>query len=350
MVRILAILTLIFTVVIGGAAIFVMRFKPAQRPPSTDVVEGTPARIERGRYLVNNVLGCFDCHSERDLTRYGGPAKGPTGAGGDCFGDREKFPGTLCMPNITPHPTAGIGGWTDGELKRAIREGVGRDGEALFPIMPYREYQALSEEDTNATIAYLRTLAPVDKVVPRANIDFPVKYLIKLAPQPLEGPVAEPPATDRLAMGKYLARISGCIACHTPVDTRHQPIPGQELSGGQAFNGPFGTLRSANLTPHATGLGDRTEAVFVGLFKAFAGPPETLPAVTPEANTVMPWASRAQMTDADLGAIFAYLHSVPAIERTVEKRTPPPVRRVPGAAPTQIMPRPTTDAGADITP
>ncbi|HEY0715871.1 MAG TPA: cytochrome C [Polyangia bacterium] len=327
MVRILAILGLLFTVVIGGAALFIVRFKPAQRPPSTDVVERTPARIERGRYLVNHVLGCFDCHSERDLTRYGGPAKGPTGAGGDCFGAREKFPGTLCMPNITSHPTAGIGAWTDGEIKRAIREGVGRDGQALFPIMPYTEYKALSEEDTNAAVAYLRTLAPVDKVVPRADIDFPVKYFIKLAPQPLAGDVPEPPAGDRLAMGKYLARISGCIACHTPVDSRHQPVPGQELSGGQEFSGPFGKLRSANLTPHATGLGDRSETAFVALFKAYAGPPESLPVVSPEANTVMPWTSRAQMTEADLATIYADLRSVPPIERVVEKRTPPPMRK-----------------------
>ncbi|HEY0707740.1 MAG TPA: cytochrome C, partial [Polyangia bacterium] len=321
MVRILAILGLIFTVVIGGAAVFVVRFKPAQRPPSTDVVERTPARIERGRYLVNNVLGCFDCHADRDLTRYGGPLKGPLGAGGECFGEREKFPGTLCMPNITPHPTSGIGNWTDGEIKRAIREGIGRDGQALFPIMPYTEYKALSEEDTNAAVAYLRTIESVDKVVPRAHIEFPVKYFIKLAPKPLDGPVADPPAGDRLALGKYLARVSGCISCHTPVDKRHLPIAGQELSGGQEFTGPFGTLRSANLTPHATGLGDRTEAAFVGLFKAFAGPPESLPAVTPDANTVMPWTSRAQLTEADLGAIYAYLRSVPAIERAVEKRT-----------------------------
>lgn len=320
--RVFAILLLIFTVVIGAAMTFVIRFKPAQRPASRDVVERTPQRIDRGRYLVEHVLGCMDCHSKRDLTRYGGPALGPAGAGGDCFGEQERFPGTLCMPNITPDPDTGIGTWTDGEVARAIREGVGREGQALFPIMPYREYSALSDEDTNAAVAYLRTLAPVANAVPRAHIDIPVRYLIKLAPRPLAGPVA-PPAADRIATGKYLARISGCIACHTPVDRRHEPLPGQELSGGQEFNGPFGTLRSANLTPHASGLGEKTEAAFIGQFKAFAVPADSLPVVAPLANTVMPWASRAQMTNDDLGAIYAYLRSVPPIERIVEKRTAP---------------------------
>ena len=189
--------------------------------------------------------------------------------GGDCFGENERFPGTLCMPNLTPHPETGLGNWTDGEIKRAIREGVGKQGQALFPIMPYSEYRFLSENDADAVVAYLRSLPAVNNPVPRADIDFPVKFFIKLAPKPLTEAVAEPKSGDRLEQGKYLARVSGCIACHSPVDQRHQPIPGQELSGGQQFAGAFGVIYSSNLTPHATGLGDRTEAAFVGMFKAF---------------------------------------------------------------------------------
>jgi mono/diheme cytochrome c family protein len=331
MLRILAILLSLLALVLIGAGIVVVRVKPRQRAASTDVVERTPARLERGRYLTENVLGCFDCHAKRDYTRFGAPVSGPLGGGGDCFGANERFPGTLCTSNISSDLETGIGAWTDGEIKRAIREGVGRDGQALFPIMPYREYSRLSEEDTSAVITYLRSQPAVKNPVPRSNIDFPVKYLIKLAPEPLKGPVAEP-GTERVAQGAYLARVSGCIACHTPVDQRHLPLAGQELSGGQEFAGPFGTVRSSNLTPHATGLGNRDEAAFVGMFKAFDVAPDSLPQIKPQDGTLMPWLSRAKMTTADLGAIYAYLKTVPPIDRTVEKRPRPAALAQPSGA------------------
>jgi mono/diheme cytochrome c family protein len=326
--RILGILLLLLAGVVTVAALVVARIQPRQRPASTEVIERTPERIERGRYLVNNVFGCMDCHAQRDYTRFGAPVKGPLGAGGDCFGEAERFPGHLCTSNLTPDPETGLGQWTDGEIKRAIREGVSRDGRALFPIMPYGQYRDASDEDINAAVAYLRSLPPVKNPVPAPKIDFPVKYLIKLAPQPLTGPVPEP-AADRVSRGHYLARVSGCIFCHTPVDARHQPIAGQELSGGQEFNGPFGVLRSSNLTPHATGLGSREEASFVGLFKAFDLPSEQLPTIDPKQGTLMPWLSRAKMTEQDLGAIHAYLKTVPPVERAVEKRPPPAGLAVP---------------------
>jgi hypothetical protein len=126
-----------------------------------------------------------------------------------------------------------------------------------------------------------------------------------------------------VAYGRYLATVSGCQFCHTPVDKMHQPVTGKEFSGGQEFKGPWGTLYSANITPHATGLGDRTEQAFVGMFKAFAMPGDQLPVVPPAQNTAMPWLTRAQMSEADLGAIYTFLKTVPAIEHVVEKRPRP---------------------------
>ena len=323
MARVLAILFLLFSVVLGTAATFVIRYQPKQRPPAPEAVARTPERTLRGRYLAEAALGCMDCHAQHDITRFGSPVTGPIGAGGDCFGAKERFPGTLCMPNLTPDMATGLGGWSDGEIKRAIREGVGKNGQALFPIMPYSEYRALSDSDTDAVVAYLRSLPAVTNPVPRADIDFPVRFFIKLAPSPLDGPVPDPDPADVVATGRYLARVSGCIACHSPVDQRHQPLLGQELSGGQEFTGAFGVLRSANLTPHPTGLGDRTQAAFVGLFKSFDVPATTLPQVEAKNGTIMPWLSRARMTESDLGAIYAFLRTVPAIERTIEKRPRP---------------------------
>ena len=187
----------------------------------------------------------MDCHTTKDLTRFGLPDKGPPGGGGDCLGKDLGMPGTVCPSNITPDPDTGLGAWTDGEILRAIREGVSRNGRGLFPLMPYGAYKNLSEEDGRAVVAFLRTLAPVKNAVPLPEIAFPVSFFVKMAPKPLPGPVAEPNSQDRAAHGQYLAAVSGCKFCHTPVDSRKVALPGQDFSGGQEFPGPWGVVRLA---------------------------------------------------------------------------------------------------------
>src|SRR5688572_14672528 len=82
-----------------------------------------PRLVDRGRYLVEHVAGCLICHSQKDQTQFGQPPlPGLQGAGDSCTPD---YPGTLCIPNITPDPETGIGRWTDEELSTAIREGIG---------------------------------------------------------------------------------------------------------------------------------------------------------------------------------------------------------------------------------
>ena len=102
---------------------------------------------------------------QRDL--WGAPPNPAKLGAGVCHTGPEvaDFPGKLCVPNITSHATAGIGEWTDGEILRAIREGIGRDGRALFPMMPYTEYRKMSDEDAHAVVAYLRTLPAIDQKV-----------------------------------------------------------------------------------------------------------------------------------------------------------------------------------------
>ena len=138
-------------------AVWVRTYKPDLRPAPTISVARTPAQVTRGRYLAEHVSGCIGCHSHRDWSRFGGPIVGPLGAGGDCLGEDDGMPGTICIPNLTPDRTTGLGRWSDGEVMRAVREGVDREGHALFPFMPYAEYRALSDADTRALVAYLRT-------------------------------------------------------------------------------------------------------------------------------------------------------------------------------------------------
>jgi hypothetical protein len=306
-----------------GGGLFLAFANPRQRPASQETVARTPERMARGRYLVEHVLDCNGCHTQRDWSRWGGPMRGARGAGGDCLTGEHGFPGRICGSNITMDRETGIGAWTDGEILRATREGVDREGEALFPLMPYTEYRALSEEDARAVLVYLRTFRPVRHAMAETEIDFPVRLFVKMAPRDLDGPVLEPDRSDPVHYGEYLATISGCKFCHTPVDDRNQPVRGQAFAGGQEFRGPWGTVRSSNLTPHVTGLGERGRESFIGLFRVYNDPGAAVPAPAGR-NTVMPWLSLAGMTDDDLGAIYDYLLTVPPIESTVERFPPAP--------------------------
>lgn len=305
----------------GGLAVFVATYEPAQRPAPAETVEATPARVARGEYLVHHVVDCFGCHSRHDWSRYAGPVQGQPGIGGECLTAEQGAPGRICVPNITPDPETGIGSWTDGEILRAMREGVDREGEALFPMMPYLEYRRLSDEDARAVVAYLRSVPGVRNPTPETRLDFPVSFFIKMAPKPLDGPVPEP-ARSGPAYGEYLATIAGCRFCHTPVDERMQPVPGRLLAGGHEHRGPWGVVLASNLTPHATGLGNRSKAEFIALFRSFADASAVAVPVRDGRNTVMPWYAYAGMTDDDLGAIYDYLRTLPPVENRVIKWRP----------------------------
>jgi mono/diheme cytochrome c family protein len=314
----LLVLGVLVALAVAGLALFAVLYKPAQRPAPRERTAVTPARLDRGRYLVESVLDCNGCHTQRDWRRYGGPEVGPRGAGGLCLGREHGFPGRLCGSNITPDVATGLGGWTDGEILRALREGVDREGRALFPLMPYQDYRALSDEDAGAVVAYLRTLPPVRHEVPERKLDFPVSFFVKMSPKPLKSPVPAVDPTDRLRYGEYLATVAGCRFCHTPVDEKQQPVPGRAFAGGHELIGPWGTVRTSNLTPHPTGLGMRSQDNFAGMMRSWAQPEARHVAAEPGRNTAMPWFTYAGMKDEDLEAIYDYLRTVPAVENRVE--------------------------------
>lgn len=302
---------------LAGSAVTVMMVKgPASRPPIAEKVEATPERLERGRYLAHNVMMCFFCHGERDRLLLSQAVKPGTEGWGQCTS--EPFPGKLCISNITSHPTAGIGAWTDGEVLRAIREGIGRDGRALVPMMPYPTYRNLSDEDAQALLVYLRTLEPHDVAVPPSQVNFPVSLLLLQAPKPLEGPVP-PPSREGVAYGRYLTQIAACHDCHGP-----------DLSGGgMQIPTPLGVVVGANITPDKeTGIGRWTRDTFIFRFKSFRSiPPDML--ATPRTTTEMPWLQYSGMTEEDLGAIYDYLMSVPAVSKQVVVR--PDAKKAPAA-------------------
>jgi mono/diheme cytochrome c family protein len=317
--RILIIFFSLLLLVVIVAACYVQWALPNVGTPPELKVEVSPERIQRGQYLANHVAACMDCHSTRDWSRFSGPlTAGALGKGGEYFGPEMGFPGKFYSKNLTP---AHLGNWTDGEVFRAITSGVNKDGDALFPVMPYSFYAKMDKEDILDIIAYLRSLSPIINEVPASEADFPMNFIINTLPKKPNF-AQRPDRTDTVAYGGYLVMAAACMECHTPVD-KGQLIVEKAFSGGRVFELPGGTLRSANITSdEITGIGAWTESLFIERFKMY-GHPENLPPVKPEEyNTVMPWSMYAGMERNDLKAIYVYLKNLPAIQQQVVKYTP----------------------------
>ncbi|MEO8584026.1 MAG: cytochrome C, partial [Flavitalea sp.] len=136
--KIIGVLISIFVVLLLIAVAYLKLFLPNVGTAPVVKIEATPERLERGKYLAENVTVCVDCHSTRDFTKYAGPIKaGPFGGGGEEFGHDFGFPGFFYSRNITP---SHLSSWTDGEIVRAVTSGVSKDGTALFPLMNYLSF------------------------------------------------------------------------------------------------------------------------------------------------------------------------------------------------------------------
>jgi mono/diheme cytochrome c family protein len=246
---------------------------------------------------------------------------GTHGAGSPDF-PLLDLPGDVNPPNITPDKETGAGNWTDDQLARAIREGIGYDGRALFPFMPYENFRHLSDEDLASVIVYLRSLAPVRRAVPGTELIFPVKYLIRSAPHPLEAPVPEPDTSTPVKRGDYLVTIGGCRDCHTP-QHNGQRMPELDLAGGFLLRGPWGEVASANITQAPSGIPYYDEGLFVAAMRTGWVKARKL-------SQIMPWWNFREMSDEDLKSIFAYLRAVPQKPHRVDNSKPPTACRLCG--------------------
>jgi len=267
--------------------------------------------IARGKYLANSVTGCTSCHSPPDPNAPGGAfIEEQIGAGRE-FAD-EGFPGTPRARNLTPDKETGIGAYTDGELLRSMREGIGRDGHALFPLMPYLNYAALTDEDALSIIAYLRTLKPIRNDTGRSQIDFPVSMIIRTVPKPVETPAAPEP-TEPVARGQWLIKMGSCADCHDVFDNHRQPIEGKHFGGGAEFKFPKGTVYAANISSDKeTGIGAYTdEELLRVLNEGIAKDGRPL--------WVMPSAAFKGLTEDDKKAMIAALRTVPPVKNQVPR-------------------------------
>jgi mono/diheme cytochrome c family protein len=258
--------------------------------------------VERGKYLVEGVLTCGNCHSPR----------GPGGvidttklySGGPQTWDEPTF--TVKGANITPDQDTGIGKWSADDMKKAIQHGVRPTGVPLAPIMPYGFYKVFTPADLDAVVGYLRTAPAV-----RNQVQAPV-YKAALhveIPPGAEQPMSEADLRDPVRHGFYQVTIAHCMECHTPKVNDRLDFVSSLGKGGQTFRGPFGESVSRNITSHREkGIGGWSDAeikraITQGIRKdgSRLKPP-------------MGFAWYARMTDGDLNAVVAYIRTLPPKE------------------------------------
>jgi len=289
----------------------------AAEPPGPD-----PQLVARGAYLVK-AGACLVCHT----------AMGPTGPdlaniGGGGLEMKEKF-GVWRSPNITPDKGTGIGNWTDDQIASAIREGIRPDGAKLTPIMPYMNYNAMTDDDVKAVVTFLRTLKPVERQVAKSEI--------KMAAIPAPKPANQPPGDDPIKQGEYMASIMLCNHCHwTPNKDFSGPAgPDKMFSGGLPMEMPplgTGTLFTANITSDPdTGIGKWTEEQILTALKTMQKPDEKM-IQGPMLFMQSMW---SQLEDKDLKNVAAFIKKLPPVKNKVAKSTfkPHPPGAPPGGGP-----------------
>jgi mono/diheme cytochrome c family protein len=314
--RMLGYVLLALIVLVAVAITFTIGWRPIIGPRARAVTdrrfEATPERLARGDYLVNAVAACFGCHSEVDWQNEVIPPA-TRGAGHLIF---DKSIPWLHTANITQDKETGIGGWSDDEIARAVREGIGREGRTLFPMMPYQKFKIMSDEDLASIIVYLRTVPPVRQHIPPTEAPFPVNRFINAVPEPITEPVPEPDLSTPEKRGEYLVTLAGCADCHTPMDEQGQPRPGLEFAGGTEFQNPVGRVVSVNITPDPSGIPYYTDDLFVEAMRTGRVRARKL-------HPQMPYVIYRNMTDEDLRGVFAYLKTLPPVAHRVNNTDPP---------------------------
>lgn len=241
----------------------------------------TTETITRGEIFARTCAGCHSPNGQLPL------------AGQDFFGQDSGPPiGTLWAPNLTP---AHLKDWSDGEIIRAIREGVRRDGRSLM-IMPSSAFHNMSDEDVLALVAYLRSQPAVEPISPPRQFNVlgaimlaaVIPDSIFTAQSPLTNPVVAPARASTAEYGNYLAHL-GCQDCH-----------GSDFRGSAGSEG--GPPPSPDLIEFA-----KTHSVeeFVKTLRTGIKPDGT------PLSEEMPWRDLEKFSDDDFAAIALYLKTLP---------------------------------------
>jgi len=269
--------------------------------------EDAAAAVQRGA-SVFAAAGCAECHTAKG----GKPLAG---------GRALKTPfGTFYSPNITPDPATGIGKWSEVDLKRALREGIGPDGTHFFPVFPYPSFTFMTDADIHDLYAYLKSVPPVAEANRRHEIRFPFRLRILmlgwnrlfLKRGPFQPAATRSPAWNR---GAYLVKaLAHCGECHTPRKMFGQLDLDHALSGTN--EGPEGGT-VPNITPDkATGIGAWSEKDIAYLLENGQKPDGD--DVQGGMRAVVD-SSTSKMTPEDRAAIATYLKSLAPIQHQIGK-------------------------------
>ncbi len=257
------------------------------------------AVIARGKELVFGPAHCADCHSLQNADSLFALGQEVSLSGGYKF---ELPIGEIYTRNITPDLKTGIGRYTDKEIARSLRYGMGPDGTAFFDFMPFHN---TSDEDLSAIISYLRAQKPVHNEIPKNSFNTMGKVIKAFLIKPV-GPNGEVPVSvkrDSTAdYGKYLAiNVANCSGCHTKRDMMTGAFTGELFAGGLEIDG----FVTPNLTTDTSGrLYTWDQQQFIKRFR--------------EGKKIdkspMPWNSFKRMSDADLVAVYKYLKTLKPIK------------------------------------
>lgn len=273
-------------ILVVGAIGFFQFYTPRPNPVHELKVEMSPERVERGAKLANF---CAGCHSTT--------GKPPLDGSAVDFGNQPGAPplGNLTPPNLTPYGP--LKDWSDGEIVRAIREGVHKDGRTLM-IMPAESFHYASDQDVQSLVAYLRSQAPVQHDTPEVQPNLVALLILgsggypPSVQPPITRPIIAPPKGETPEYGEYLVNISDCRICH-----------GADLAGTstRAF-----TPKGPNLTAIVPNW---TREQFIQTIRTGVDP--TGHKLDP---ALMIWRElSATYDDEELGAMYQYLHSLPPI-------------------------------------
>ena len=261
---------------------------------------------KRGLYIAT-AAGCVGCHTEAK--------EGATPFAG---GRALKTPfGTFYGPNITPDPQAGIGRWTEGDFRRAMRHGERPDGSNYFPAFPYPSFTRMSDEDVRDLWAYLRSLSPNGRPSQPHALGFPygLRFLVTgwkwlfFTPGPL---APDPQLSPALNRGRYLVVALGhCGECHTSRNFLGSVRKDRFLAGG---TGPDGK-NIPNITP--TRLKKWGDGELRDFFTTGTLPDGDVPA---EAMAEVIRNTTSRLTPEDLEALIAYLRALPALPEEPKKK------------------------------
>ncbi|ERM82015.1 hypothetical protein P872_07620 [Rhodonellum psychrophilum GCM71 = DSM 17998] len=309
---------ILLIVAVGGLVIFVQLNwdKKYDYPYPNLQVSNDPEVIERGKYLVHGPAHCSNCHvgSVAEMIAADAGENIPLKGG-------ASFPlgpiGTIYPRNLTPDPSTGIGRYSDAEIFRMMRHAVKPDGTAtLSVLMPFWD---MADEDLIAVVSYLRTLAPVNNVVPDNDWTFMGKAVRVMASsfQPIENPKPypkTPPMAATIERGKYLSRyVANCVGCHTARDPMTFEAIGPEYGGGMEFEpwpefalavggDPEIWTRTPNITPHPNSALSKFKTVEEWKARFRQGRIINI--------SQMHWGPFSRMTDEDLEALYLYLSSL----------------------------------------